>query len=112
MVRETATLMLRDLGYSVVEAVDGASAEKALASGTPVDLLFTDVVMPGGMSGWDLVQNVWRKRPDMRVLFATGYADNPILRHAGLDERIRVLSKPYNKGDLAVQLRRALDRVA
>jgi PAS domain S-box-containing protein len=112
MVRETATLMLQDLGYSVIEAVDGPSAEMALASGSPVDLLFTDVAMPGGMSGWDLVQAVWQKRPNMRVLFATGYADNPILRDARLDDRIQVLSKPYNKGDLALQLRRALDKVA
>jgi len=112
MVRETATLMLRDLGYSVVEAVDGPSAEMVLASGSPVDLLFTDVVMPGGMSGWDLVQAVWQKRPSVRVLFTTGYADNPILRHARLDDRIQVLSKPYNKSELALRLRRALDRVA
>ena len=68
------------------------------------------MVMPGGMSGWDLAQAIWREAPRQRFLFSTGYSDNPIIRQASLDERVQVLPKPYSKRVLATTLRAAIAR--
>jgi len=108
-VRKTAARMLSDLGYTVGEATDAHSALEAIRSGAVFDLLFTDYVMPGGMTGWDLAQMVWQSKPGMPILFTTGYSDNLIMQNAALDERVRLLSKPYTKRDLALELRRILD---
>jgi len=110
MVRATAATMLRDLGYRVTEATDGRSALALIESKPPFDLILTDVVMPGGMTGWDMAQAIWMKRPGMKVLFSTGYTDDPIFRNSGRDRRIQVLSKPYSKRGLALKLREAIDR--
>ncbi len=109
LVRSTVATMLRGLGYDVSEASEGAVALAAIAAGPPFDLVLTDMVMPGGTSGWDLAQAVWRERPQQRFLFSTGYTDNPIFRQAHGDTRIRVLSKPYNKRTLALTLREAIE---
>jgi nitrogen-specific signal transduction histidine kinase/ActR/RegA family two-component response regulator len=110
LVRSTVGTMLRGLGYDISEASDGKSALAAIAAGPPFDLVLTDMVMPGGISGWDVAQTVWRDNPQQRFLFSTGYSDNPIFRQAHSDARIRVLSKPYNKQTLAITLREAIDR--
>ena len=110
MVRATAAIMLRDLGYRVTEATDGRSALALIESKPPFDLILTDVVMPGGMTGWDMAQAIWMKKPGVKVLFSTGYTDNPIFRNSRRDRRIQVLSKPYSKRGLALKLREAIDR--
>lgn len=108
--RCTVATMLRGLGYDIGEASGGKSALAAIAASPPFDLVLTDMVMPGGISGWDLAQAVWRDMPQQRFLFSTGYSDNPIFRQAHNDARIRVLSKPYSKQTLAITLREAIDR--
>jgi CheY-like chemotaxis protein len=110
LVRSTVRTLLQSLGYEISEAADGRQALAALAAGPGFDLVLTDMVMPGGMSGWDLAQAIWRDTPQQRFLFSTGYSDNPIFRQAHIDERIQVLSKPYSKQVLATTLRTAIDR--
>jgi CheY-like chemotaxis protein len=95
---------LTALGYTVVPAVDARSALAILASEAVVDLLFTDVVMPGGMSGPELAEAARRLRPDLRVLFTTGYADVLV---EGSDRQ--VLRKPYGRRGLATAVRAVLD---
>jgi PAS domain S-box-containing protein len=110
MVRSTVASMLHDLGYRVSEASDGNEALSLIASHPPFDLILSDVVMPGGLSGWELAQAAWLKQPRLKFLFSTGYTDNPILQQAHLDTRIHVLPKPYSKRALAVMLRSVIDR--
>lgn len=108
MVRATVSRMVRELGYRTVEASNANSALQKLGGGTDIDLVFTDVIMPGSMTGWDLAQAVWKRNPGMKVLFTTGYSDNPILQHAALDGRLHVLQKPYRRRDVALKLREVL----
>ncbi len=110
LVRGTVCTLLQSLGYEISEAADGRQALTAFTAGPGFDLVLTDMVMPGGMSGWDLAQAIWRDKPEQRFLFSTGYSDNPIFRQAHSDERIQVLSKPYSKQVLATTLRAAIDR--
>jgi PAS domain S-box-containing protein len=110
MVRTTVSSMLQVLGYAVSEAADGNAALAMIAADPSFDLVFTDVVMPGGISGWDLAERAWLQRPQLKFLFSTGYTDNPILRRAQLDARIQVLAKPYNKRTLALILRSVIEK--
>ncbi len=110
LVRSTVRTMLQSLGYEISEAADGRQALAAYSADPGFDLVLTDMVMPGGTSGWDLAQAIWRDKPQQRFLFSTGYSDNPIFRQAHLDERIQVLSKPYSKQILATTVRAAIDR--
>jgi signal transduction histidine kinase len=95
---------LTALGYRVIAAVGAPSALAILESGETVDLLFTDVVMPGGMSGPELAEATRRSRPGLRVLFTTGYAAEPSEQHGR-----QVLRKPYDRRDLARAVRTVLD---
>ena len=108
-VRKTVVRQLHDLGYRSVEAESGASALKLVAEGLSFDLLLTDVVMPGGMTGYQLADQLRRTRPDTRVLFTSGYTE--LARSADqLSRRDSLLSKPYRKQDLGRAVRRALDQ--
>ena len=109
MVRDTVSRLLGDLGYLALAAEDASGALKLLNAGEKVDLLLTDMVMPGGMDGWDLAQEAWRRRPDLRVILSTGYADSPRLAETAADQRVSILSKPYRRNELAAALRRLLD---
>jgi len=108
-VRQVAVTHLRAFGYSVVEAGSGREALEKLAADEAIDLLFTDVVMPGGMSGPQLAQEARKRRPGLKVLFTSGYAESAIggAPGAGLDGNL--LSKPYRKEELARKLREVLD---
>ena len=87
--------MLRELGYRVIEAGDGPAALAALdAEREAIDLLVTDVVLPGGMTGAVLAAEAHAKRPDLRILFTTGYARNAIVHHGRLDPGVQLLPKP------------------
>ncbi len=91
---------------------DYAFTNLALAhvdSGQPFDLMFTDLVMPGGMTGRQLADEVSRRRPGTKVLYTSGYADNAIVHHGRLDEGVMLLSKPYRKSKLAQMVRQALE---
>ncbi len=109
MVRNFVVLQLRDLGYGVLEAVDGPAAEKLLNDGASIDLLFTDVVMPGGMTGRQLVEKVRQRRPGLRTLYTSGYTEDSIVNHGKLDAGVHFLSKPFRRQELAVKIREALD---
>lgn len=108
-VRAMAVEALRELGYSVVEMRGPKEALSAIQSGNVPDLLFTDVVMPD-MSGRDLVDQVKALKPDMRVLYTTGYTRNAIVHNGTLDFGTELLSKPYTIEELAAKVRAILDR--
>ena len=105
LVRASAVGMLRDLGYTCLHASDGAAALDVVKSGAKVDLLFTDVVMPGPVKSRDLAREALKLRPDLPVLFTSGYTDNAIVHHGRLDEGVQLLSKPYSRDDLARRIR-------
>ena len=104
VVRSMTVIRLTELGHRVLEAHNAAAALDILRDDTAVDLLFTDVVMPGGMSGLDLARHALELRPALKVLFATGYASSFNSTGAVPGE---VLQKPYRDEDLSQALRRA-----
>ena len=108
-VRRVSLRRLRDLGYEVVEAESGTTALAIIENGAPFDLLFTDVVMIGGMSGIELAQRAREQRPDTKVLFTSGYADPALMSQALLEENVGWLSKPYSTAELDQKLRELLD---
>jgi signal transduction histidine kinase/ActR/RegA family two-component response regulator len=101
--------ILRELGYKVHEAADGAQALELLARTPGVVLLFTDVVLPGGMNGRQLADRAREMRPELKVLFTTGYTRNAIVHNGMLDPGVQLITKPFSFDDLAVKLRRVLD---
>ena len=109
-VRLYVTHQLKGLGYSVIEAADAHMAIEMLESGVPADLLFTDVVLPGGMNGRQLAEIGTRLRPELKVLYTTGYTENAVVHHGKLDAGVELLSKPYRRVDLARHVRKVLDR--
>ena len=109
-VRAYSVESLRELGYKILEAKDGATALQALAAHGPVALIFTDVVLPGGMSGADVVAKAREFDPGLKALFTTGYSRNAIVHHGRLDKGVHLLSKPFSFEDLAVRVRDILDR--
>ena len=96
LVRRFATDRLRSRGYDVVEAGSGPEALEALGSMDRLDLLFTDVIMPGGMTGRELADAVLELRPGTPVLYASGYTENVIIHHGRLDRGVQLLAKPYS----------------
>ena len=107
-VRALVTEVLRDFGYAAIEAGDGAAALAALRGGTPIDLLVTDLGLPGGMNGRELADAARSIRPGLRVLFITGYAENALGDGALDDPRVQVLPKPFAMDDLAGHVRALL----
>ena len=107
-VRHVALTTLRSLGYTVIEASDGPSAMAVLEQRTDVQLLFTDIVMPGGMNGRVLADAARRLRPGLRVLYTSGYTENTIVHQGRLDEGALLLSKPYRRIDLDRAVRAAM----
>ncbi len=107
-VRAATSDMLRELGYHVVMAADGASALRLVGERPDIRLLFTDVGLPGGMNGRQLADAVRTRRPELPVLFTTGYARNAIVHHGRLDPGINLLSKPFTYAELADKLSRIL----
>ena len=100
-VRAASVEMLGDLGYTVITADDGASALAILDSGAAIDLLFSDIVLPGGMTGVDIAARAKILCPEIRVLFTTGYARSAF---AKLDARVEVLDKPFTAASLAARI--------
>jgi signal transduction histidine kinase len=108
-VRALTVEMLSDLGYKIVQAADGAAALATLAREPSVQLLFTDVGLPGGMNGRQLADAALLARPDLKVLFTTGYARNAIVHHGRLDPGVELIGKPFSAIDLAHRVRTLLD---
>lgn len=100
--------MMRELGYSVIEARDGPDALLALSERPEISLLFTDVVMPD-MNGRQLAEEAQKRRPELKVLFTTGYTRNGIIHNGVLDPGVNLLQKPASLAQLAAKVREALD---
>jgi PAS domain S-box-containing protein len=109
MVREHVTGMLSRLGYHVTTADSGPAALELLASNANIDLLFTDVVMPGGMSGIELAALSRKMRPDIRVLLTSGYVERtPAVQEAG-ELGCDIIWKPYRRSELSARIRGVLN---
>ncbi|MBL9035591.1 MAG: response regulator [Rhodospirillaceae bacterium] len=109
-VRRAVAETTRGLGYHVIEARDGEEALALLRSGIEIDLLFTDVVMSGAVSGRTLARSAQQIIPNLAVLFTSGYTENAIIHHGRLDEGVHLLSKPYREPELGAKLRAVLDQ--
>jgi len=109
-VRSFTIEMVEDLGYQVLSAEDGPGALRLLASHPEMQLLFTDVILPGGMTGRELADEAVRRQPLLKVLFTTGYARNAIVHHGRLDAGVDVVFKPFTYTEVAAKIRRVLDR--
>jgi CheY-like chemotaxis protein len=109
MVRNFVITQLANLGYRTVVAADSREALALVERGEPFDLLFTDVVLPGGMSGRELAEAIEKRRPGTRVLYTSGYTDNAIMHHGRLDPGVKLLGKPYRLPQLAQMVREALE---
>jgi PAS domain S-box-containing protein len=107
-VRATVVELLTELGYRVLKAKDSQSALAIIESGMPIDLLFTDVVMPGVPPSTELARKAQERQPNMAVLFTSGYTDNAIVHGGRLDPGVELLSKPYSREALARKLRHVL----
>ena len=107
-VRAATNRMLAGLGYTVVEAADAASALTLVEARRELRLLFTDVVLQG-MSGPELAAEARRLRPDLKVLFMSGYVRDTVTFHEQLEHDAHFLGKPFRKEDLAIKVRLALD---
>ncbi|MEN3350331.1 MAG: hypothetical protein V7632_3966 [Bradyrhizobium sp.] len=110
LVRNYVTAQLASLGYKTVAVPDGRAALALVDKGEQFDLLFTDVIMPGGLNGRQLADEVKKRRPDLKVLYTSGYTENAIVHHGRLDEGVLLLTKPYRKAQLATMLQQALGR--
>ena len=104
-VRMLVAEILGDLGYTAIEAADGAAGLEVLQSEARIDLLVTDVGLPGGMNGRQVADAARVARPDLKVLFITGYAENAVLSHGHLDQGMHVLTKPFAMEALASKIK-------
>jgi PAS domain S-box-containing protein len=108
-VRASSVESLREIGYRVIEAHDGPSALRLLERQMRVDLLFSDVVLPGGLTGAQVGAQARAMRPDLKVLFTTGYARDAIIHQGRLDKGVHLITKPFGLNDLAAKVRDVLD---
>jgi CheY-like chemotaxis protein len=107
-VRATAVEMLADLGYRVYKARDAIGALSVIEKGHAIDLLFTDVVMPGELKSPELARKARERLPDIAVLFTSGYTENAIVHGGRLDAGVDLLPKPYTRDALARKIRQVL----
>ena len=108
-VNRFAAEVLREEGYHVHAVSDAASALRTLEAEPAISLLFTDVVLPGGMNGRQLADEVLKRRPGLKVLYATGYTRNAIIHQGRLDADVELLTKPFTADALARKVRAILD---
>ncbi|MBK7144864.1 MAG: PAS domain S-box protein [Xanthomonadales bacterium] len=101
---------LAELGYRTLSASNGVEALALLRAHPEIDLLFTDIVMPGGMNGRQLADAAWSLYPQLKVLFTSGYTENAIVHQGRLDPGLHLLGKPYRRLELARKLRQVLDQ--
>jgi CheY-like chemotaxis protein len=99
---------LKELGYEVVTAADAARALEILRGDQPIDLLFSDVIIPGGTNGAQLAVTARRLRPELKVLLGSGYTAAALSLERGLPDNLNVVGKPYQRDELAKKLRLAI----
>lgn len=110
LVRSYVHQQLEQLGYQVIVKSSGPDALEVIRQNEKIDLLFTDVVMPGGMSGRELGDAARRLRPNLKILYTSGYSEDAIVHQGRLDPGVKLLSKPYRRVELAEKLREVLDQ--
>jgi CheY-like chemotaxis protein len=108
LVREYVVAQIRRLGYETLAARNAAEALETIDGPRRIDLLFTDVIMPGRMNGRQLATEACKRRPGLKVLYTSGYTENAIVHHGRLDAGVLLLAKPYVSSDLARMIRTAL----
>jgi CheY-like chemotaxis protein len=107
LVRRYVITQIESLGYTTLEAANASDALRIIDD-APIDLLFTDVIMPGAMNGRQLVDEALKRRPELKTLYTSGYTENAIVHHGRLDSGVLLLAKPYRKSELAKMIRLAL----
>ncbi len=112
LVRTFVVGQIQSLGYVTLSAVNADEALVVINSAQPVDLLFTDMIMPGSMNGRQLAEEALRRRPSLKVLFTSGYTENTVIHYGRLDAGVLLLAKPYRRADLARMIRSALEAEA
>src|SRR6202171_1342644 len=108
LVRTFVVGQIQSLGYVTLSAVNADEALVIISSAQTIDLLFTDMIMPGSMNGRQLADEALRSRPTLKVLFTSGYTENTVIHYGRLDAGVLLLAKPYRKSDLALMIRSAL----
>jgi PAS domain S-box-containing protein len=108
LVRRYVMTQIESLGYSTLEAANASDALRFIDEVPSIDLLFTDVIMPGIMNGRQLVDEALKRRPGLKTLYTSGYTENAIVHHGRLDSGVLLLAKPYRKSELARMIRLAL----
>jgi len=108
-VRDVAAGMLRSLGYNVLEAGDGHAALAILKQPVAIDLLFTDLIMPGGINGQELLRRARELHPDLKAMFTSGYSEQFLQDRRSAEVSVPLLNKPYRKRALAEAIRGVLD---
>jgi CheY-like chemotaxis protein len=112
LVRNYVIAQIRSLGYRTLSAANAEEALRAIGMDPTIDLLFTDVIMPGLMNGRMLAEAALKIRIGLKVLYTSGYTENAIVHHGRLDPGVLLLAKPYRKADLARMIRMALGATA
>jgi PAS domain S-box-containing protein len=108
LVRRYVMTQIENLGYTTLEAANASDALRIIDDVPAIDLLFTDVIMPGTMNGRQLVDEALKRRPGLKTLYTSGYTENAIVHHGRLDSGVLLLAKPYRKSELARMIRLAL----
>jgi CheY-like chemotaxis protein len=108
-VRITVVNMLTELGYRTIEAANGAEALALIDENPDIDLVFTDMVLPAGLSGAEIASEARKRLPDIRILFTSGYSENYLDTSGSNQEADQILRKPYRKRDMANIVKSALD---
>jgi PAS domain S-box-containing protein len=108
LVRKYVVTQIKSLGYATMSAANAAEALEIIDGKTEIDLLFTDVIMPGAMNGPQLAVAARQRRPSLKTLFTSGYTENAVVHHGRLDAGVLLLAKPYRKPELARMIRIAL----
>ena len=109
LLRQIPTSILKRQGYAVSEARNGEEAIMRLSNDQPYDLLFTDIVLPGGVSGSDIAREAKVLQPSIRVLYTTGYTQNALVDHGQINVDVRLVNKPYRRQHLLATVRSVLD---
>lgn len=109
LVRAHVLKQLQMLGYTVISSANGVEGLEELKKDQAIDLLFSDIVMPGGMDGIMLANAARELRPDLKIVLTSGYSENMIAQNGELEASVYLLPKPYRRKDLAFKLRKALD---